>query len=98
MRVRRKVDFLKMYGTKTHFSAVMGPPKSALKRLQGAFWLSNALIKRDVVFWSEKGEKKSRGCSFAHAAEPWLGPIENIKNHKSGSQISKRGTGKIYPR
>ena len=42
----------------------MEPPKSALERLQGAFWLLNALIKRDDFFWSEKGSKKSCGTVF----------------------------------
>ena len=86
MRIRRKVDLLMMSATKSHFLA----PKSALERLHGAFLLSNALIERDNLSWSKKGEKKSCECSPSHAPEPWPGPIESIKINESGSQKSKR--------
>ena len=65
-------------------------PKSAWERLQGNFLLLNALIERDHLSLSKKGEKKSRGCSPSHAVEPWPGPIESIKINESGSQKSKR--------
>ena len=47
----------------------MESPKSVLERLQGTFWLLNASIKRDDFFWSEKGEKKSRGTVFGTRRE-----------------------------
>ena len=50
---------------------------------------ANASFETDNFSWSKKGEKKSRGCSLTQATKPWPGPIESIKNTKSGSQKSK---------
>ena len=54
MRIRRKVDFLKMYETKSHFLAVHGPSESSLKLPQDARLLSNKLKKRGLIYGSKK--------------------------------------------
>ena len=63
----------------------MESSESVLELLQSAFLLSNALIKRDHLSWSKKGEKKSHAGISTARRKPPEGPyIRNIENGDGG--------------
>ena len=81
MRIRRKVDFLRMYGTKSHFLAVHGVSKISL----GASPRRLVALKHDDYEKSHDRSKKecekvtrvSTGSARTPPEEPYIRTIEN---------------------